>query len=49
MILKLSGVKIEFMMRFYMGTVGILFNAFLLSLFICEEDRSQMLYQPILP
>ncbi len=38
----------EFMMRFYVGTVGILFNAFLLSLFICEEDRSRMLYQPLL-
>lgn len=38
----------EFMMRFYVGTVGILFNAFLLSLFICEEDRNQMLYQPLL-
>ncbi len=38
----------EFMMRFYVGTVGILFNAFLLTLFICEEDRNKMLYQPLL-
>lgn len=38
----------EFMMRFYIGTVGILFNAFLLTLFICEEDRTKMLYQPLL-
>lgn len=38
----------EFMMRFYVGTVGILFNVFLLTLFICEEDRSKMLYQPLL-
>lgn len=38
----------EFMMRFYVGTVGILFNVFLLTLFICEEDRNKMLYQPLL-
>ncbi len=38
----------EFMMRFYAGTVGILFNVFLLTLFICEEDRNKMLYQPLL-
>lgn len=38
----------EFMMRFYVGTVGILFHAFLLTLFICEEDRNKMLYQPLL-
>lgn len=38
----------EFMMRFYVGTVGILFNLFLLTLFICEEDRNKMLYQPLL-
>ena len=38
----------EFMMRFYIGTVGILFNVFLLTLFICEEDRNKMLYQPLL-
>lgn len=38
----------EFMMRFYVGTVGILFHIFLLTLFICEEDRSKMLYQPLL-
>lgn len=38
----------EFMMRFYVGTVGILFNVFLLTLFICEEDRSKILYQPLL-
>ncbi|MDE5777329.1 MAG: ABC transporter permease [Lachnospiraceae bacterium] len=38
----------EFMMRFYVGTVGILFNVFLLTLFICEEDRNKMIYQPLL-
>lgn len=38
----------EFMMRFYVGTVGILFSVFLLTLFICEEDRSKMLYEPLL-
>lgn len=38
----------EFMMRFYVGTVGILFNVFLLTLFICEEDRNKILYQPLL-
>ena len=38
----------EFMMRFYVGTVGILFNVFLLTLFICEEDRNKMFYQPLL-
>ena len=38
----------EFMMRFYVGTVGILFHVFLLTLFICEEDRSKILYQPLL-
>ncbi|MBD5542677.1 MAG: ABC transporter permease subunit [Lachnospiraceae bacterium] len=38
----------EFMMRFYVGTVGILFHVFLLTLFICEEDRGKMLYQPLL-
>jgi len=38
----------EFMMRFYVGTVGILFNVFLMTLFICEEDRNKMLYQPLL-
>ena len=38
----------EFMMRFYVGTVGILFNVFLLTLFICEEDRNKLLYQPLL-
>lgn len=38
----------EFMMRFYVGTVGILFTVFLLTLFICEEDRNKMLYQPLL-
>lgn len=38
----------EFMMRFYVGTVGILFQVFLLTLFICEEDRNKMLYQPLL-
>ncbi len=38
----------EFMMRFYVGTVGILFHVFLLTLFICEEDRNKMLYQPLL-
>jgi len=38
----------EFMMRFYVGTVGILFNVFQLTLFICEEDRNKMLYQPLL-
>lgn len=38
----------EFMMRFYVGTVGILFNVFLVTLFICEEDRNKMLYLPLL-
>ncbi len=38
----------EFMMRFYVGTVGILFNVFLLTLFLCEEDRNKILYQPLL-
>lgn len=38
----------EFMMRFYVGTVGILFHVFLLTLFICEEDRNKMLFQPLL-
>ncbi|MCM1145412.1 MAG: ABC transporter permease [Blautia sp.] len=38
----------EFMMRFYVGTVGILFQVFLLTLFICEEDKTKMLYQPLL-
>ncbi len=38
----------EFMMRFYVGTVGILFHAFLLTQFICEEDQNKMLYQPLL-
>ena len=38
----------EFMMRFYVGTVGILFQAFLLTLYICDEDRTKMLYQPLL-
>ena len=38
----------EFMMRFYVGTVGILFHVFLLTLFICEEDRNKMFYQPLL-
>ena len=38
----------EFMMRFYVGTVGILFQVFLLTLFICEEDRNKTLYQPLL-
>lgn len=38
----------EFMMRFYVGTVGILFHVFLLTLFVCEEDRNKMLYQPLL-
>lgn len=38
----------EFMMRFYVGTVGILFTVFLLTLFLCEEDRNKMLYQPLL-
>lgn len=38
----------EFMMRFYVGTVGILFHVFLLTLFICEEDRNKMLYQSLL-
>ena len=27
----------EFMMRFYVGTVGILFNVFLLTLFVCDD------------
>ena len=38
----------EFMMRFYVGTVGILFQVFLLTLYICNEDRTKMLYQPLL-
>lgn len=38
----------EFMMRFYVGTVGILFQVFLLTLFLCEEDRNKMLCQPLL-
>ena len=38
----------EFMMRFYVGTVGILFKVFLLTLYICEEDRTKILYQPLL-
>lgn len=38
----------EFMMRFYVGTVGILFQVFLLTLFLCEEDRNRMLCQPLL-
>lgn len=38
----------EFMMRFYVGTVGILFQVFLLTLYICDEDRTKMLYQPLL-
>lgn len=38
----------EFMMRFYVGTVGILFNGFLMTLFICEEDSKNLLYQPLL-
>lgn len=38
----------EFMMRFYVGTVGILFQVFLLTMFICEEDRCKMLSQPLL-
>lgn len=38
----------EFMMRFYVGIVGILFQVFLLTLFICEEDRNKLLYQPLL-
>lgn len=38
----------EFMMRFYVGTVGILFQVFLVTLYICDEDRTKMLYQPLL-
>lgn len=38
----------EFMMRFYVGTVGILFQVLLLTLYICDEDRTKMLYQPLL-
>lgn len=38
----------EFMMRFYVGTVGILFHVFLLTFYICDEDRMKMLYQPLL-
>ncbi len=38
----------EFMMRFYVGTVGILFQVFLLTSYICDEDRTKMLYQPLL-
>ncbi|MDE6312946.1 MAG: ABC transporter permease [Lachnospiraceae bacterium] len=38
----------EFMMRFYVGAVGILFQVFLLTMFLCEEDRAKMLYQPLL-
>ena len=38
----------EFMMRFYVGTVGILFQVFLFNLYICDEDRTKMLYQPLL-
>ena len=38
----------EFMMRFYVGTVGILFQVFLITLYICDEDRTKMLYQPLL-
>lgn len=38
----------EFMMRFYVGTVGILFSVFWLTLYICDEDRTKMLYQPLL-
>lgn len=38
----------EFMMRFYVGTVGILFVAFLITFYICEEDRNRILYQPLL-
>lgn len=38
----------EFMMRFYVGTVGILFQVFLLTFYMCEEDRTQILYQPLL-
>lgn len=38
----------EFMLRFYSGTVGILFTSFLAVLYICEEERTGMLYQPLL-
>ena len=30
------------------GRLTILFHVFLLTLFICEEDRNKMLYQPLL-
>ena len=38
----------EFMMRFYVGTVGILFQVFLLTLYICEKDRIKLIFQPLL-
>lgn len=38
----------EFMLRFYIGIVGILFTLFLVVLYVCEEERSGMLFQPLL-
>lgn len=38
----------EFMLRFFVGTVGILFISFLVTFYICEEDRNGMLFQPLL-
>lgn len=38
----------EFMLRFYIGIVGILFTSFLVVLYVCEEERSGMLFQPLL-
>lgn len=38
----------EFMLRFFVGIVGILFISFLVTFYICEEDRNGMLFQPLL-
>ncbi|MBD5465253.1 MAG: ABC transporter permease subunit [Lachnospiraceae bacterium] len=38
----------EFMIRFYVGTVGILFVTFLITFYICEEDKRGILFQPLL-
>lgn len=38
----------EFMIRFFVGIVGILFISFLVTFYICEEDRNGMLFQPLL-
>ena len=33
---------------FIFGIVGILFTSFLVVLYVCEEERSGMLFQPLL-